>query len=90
MSKAHPEINDLFVFRDAFFLIKKIEAVDAQFFVVVIEVTSPEPDLAVDGLHITSECLSLDSINPTFTDCFGQLNLNNRALLFTAIIVGPV
>jgi hypothetical protein len=56
----------------------------------MIEVTSPEPDLAVDGLHITSECLGLDSLNTTLTDCCGQLNLNNRALLFTAIIVGPI
>lgn len=90
MSKAHTEINDLLVFRDAFFLIKKIEAIDAQLFEVMIEVTSPEPDLAVDGLHITSECLGLDSLNTTLTDCCGQLNLNNRALLFTAIIVGPI
>ena len=69
MSKAHPKINDLLVSRDAFFLIEKIEAVDAQLFIIMVEVTSPEPDLAVDGLHITSECLSLDSLNTTFTDC---------------------
>lgn len=90
MSKAHAEIDDLLVFRDAIFLIKKIEAVDAQLFVVMIEVTTPEPDLAIYCLYIASECLSLEPLNTTLTDCCGELNLNNRALFFTAIIVGPI
>jgi hypothetical protein len=46
--------------------------------------------LAIDCLYIASEFLSLGPLNTTLADCYGELYLNNRALLFTGIIVGPV